>query len=128
MTAQKHIAVIGAGICGAAAVGALRAIDQTIKLSVFDKGWRPGGRLSTREPRDGGQFDHGAPIVHITQQEMLDALRPVIYAWPNGHLHSYIGQGKMSSLVNHLLDASRADVHLDTRIADLRNSPPTPLA
>lgn len=122
MTTPKHIAVIGVGICGAAALNALHAIDDTLQLSAFDKGWRPGGRLSTREPRGGGQFDHGAPMIHITQQEMLDELRPVINAWPDSHLHSYIGEDKMSSVVNHLLDASRATLFLDTRIVSIQPS------
>jgi len=50
-------AVIGAGVAGLACAQRLR--DAGRHVVVFDKGRRPGGRVSTRR-QDGYQFDHGA--------------------------------------------------------------------
>ncbi|MDF1663443.1 MAG: FAD-dependent oxidoreductase, partial [Planctomycetota bacterium] len=62
MKEQGRIAIIGAGIGGLSCAQALK--KQGIQVSLFDKGRRPGGRLSTRTHRLGNeekeQFDHGA--------------------------------------------------------------------
>lgn len=53
----KLVAVIGAGVAGLACAQRLQRAGRHVV--VFDKGRRPGGRVSTR--RSGGvQFDHGA--------------------------------------------------------------------
>ena len=53
----RLVAVVGAGVAGLACAQRLRAAGRHVV--VFDKGRRPGGRVSTR--RQGGlQFDHGA--------------------------------------------------------------------
>jgi predicted NAD/FAD-dependent oxidoreductase len=56
------VAVIGAGVAGAAAARALRDAGHVVTL--FDKGRGPGGRVSTR--REGElSFDHGAPCFRV---------------------------------------------------------------
>ncbi|MGK5025204.1 NAD(P)/FAD-dependent oxidoreductase [Janthinobacterium sp. RB2R34] len=57
MTATPHIAVIGAGIAGAACASALQ--QARLHVSVFDKSRGAGGRMSTRRGED-WQCDHGA--------------------------------------------------------------------
>lgn len=57
MTSPPHIAVIGAGIAGLSCATALQ--QAGFRVSVFDKGRGPGGRMSTRRG-DGWQCDHGA--------------------------------------------------------------------
>lgn len=53
------VAVVGAGVAGAAAARALSDAGHAVVL--FDKGRGPGGRVSTR--REGQRrFDHGAPF------------------------------------------------------------------
>lgn len=62
--AKHRIAIIGAGLAGAAAARALSA--RGISTVVFDKGRGPGGRLSTRRAAtDWGEvrFDHGAQFL-----------------------------------------------------------------
>ena len=54
---SRLVAVIGAGVAGLACAQRLRAAGRHVV--VFDKGRRPGGRVSTRR-QDGRQFDHGA--------------------------------------------------------------------
>ncbi|MEO1084907.1 MAG: FAD-dependent oxidoreductase, partial [Acidobacteriota bacterium] len=57
--AEKRIAIIGAGMAGLVAGRTLSDAGHAVRL--FDKGRRPGGRLSTREVRDNVlAFDHGA--------------------------------------------------------------------
>ncbi|MEO1365640.1 MAG: NAD(P)-binding protein, partial [Acidobacteriota bacterium] len=57
--ARKRIAVIGAGLAGLVAGRVLQDAGHAVRL--FDKGRRPGGRLSTRDVReDVLAFDHGA--------------------------------------------------------------------
>jgi predicted NAD/FAD-dependent oxidoreductase len=56
-SAVRAIAIIGAGVAGAAAARALADDDFTV--TVFDKGRAPGGRASTRR-QDDHAFDHGA--------------------------------------------------------------------
>jgi predicted NAD/FAD-dependent oxidoreductase len=51
------VAIVGAGIAGLACGAALQAAGQRVTL--FDKGRRPGGRLATRDS-PWGPFDHGA--------------------------------------------------------------------
>lgn len=52
-----HIAIIGAGLAGVSSAQRLQAQGHTVV--VYEKSWRPGGRMSTRETELGG-FDHGA--------------------------------------------------------------------
>ena len=62
--AKRRIAIIGAGLAGAACA---RTLDETGHACVlFDKGRGPGGRLSTRRvetPLGEAHFDHGAQFI-----------------------------------------------------------------
>ncbi len=72
---MTSIAVIGAGISGLsfgrALVNHSRNHQQQFNVTVFDKSWHPGGRVSTRKPSreyTGSvlyQFDHGAQYFTI---------------------------------------------------------------
>ena len=52
---MKNIAIIGAGMTGLSLAYNL----QEHNITIFDKSWRPGGRVSTRK-HDNYLFDHGA--------------------------------------------------------------------
>lgn len=57
MQSRAHVAIIGAGMAGAAA--ARRFADAGVTVTLFEKSRGPGGRMATRR-LDGGVFDHGA--------------------------------------------------------------------
>jgi predicted NAD/FAD-dependent oxidoreductase len=57
MPSQSHIAVVGAGLAGAACATALH--QAGFQVSLFDKSRGPAGRMSTRRG-EGWQCDHGA--------------------------------------------------------------------
>ena len=57
---MQSIAIIGSGICGLTIASALQ--DTGAKVTVYDKGRRPGGRAASRTIR-GCVFDHGAPAI-----------------------------------------------------------------
>lgn len=53
-----RVAVVGAGMAGLTAARTLT--DHGLHVRVFDKGRHPGGRMATRESRQGWLADHGA--------------------------------------------------------------------
>ncbi|MTI00370.1 NAD(P)/FAD-dependent oxidoreductase [Roseibium sp. RKSG952] len=55
---QSAIAVIGAGMAGLTAAGMLQ--EAGFRVTVFDKGRGPGGRMAVRRTDSGFSFDHGA--------------------------------------------------------------------
>ena len=57
---MKNIAIIGAGMTGLSLAYNL----QEHNITIFDKSWRPGGRVSTRK-HDNYLFDHGAHYLSI---------------------------------------------------------------
>ena len=71
---MKNIAIIGAGMTGLSLAYNL----QGNNISIFDKSWRPGGRVSTRKHGD-LLFDHGAHYLstshNVTQlKEVLNKI------------------------------------------------------
>ncbi len=57
-TDARHALIVGGGLSGLAAAGEL--VRHGWRVTVLDKGSRPGGRMSTRVSRSGVAFDHGA--------------------------------------------------------------------
>ena len=74
MYSIEHCLVIGAGISGLLVAKHLQS--HGVKVTVIDKGRRPGGRVSTKEHTD-GTFDHGAQF--ITTRDKL--FRNVVEGW-----------------------------------------------
>ena len=60
---MKNIAIIGAGMTGLSLAYNLKEHN----ISIFDKSWRPGGRVSTRK-HENSFFDHGAHYLSINYQ------------------------------------------------------------
>ncbi len=68
---MKNIAIIGAGITGLSL--AYNLSDNNV--TIFDKSWRPGGRVSTRK-NESILFDHGAHYLSINHD--AEQLRKVL--------------------------------------------------
>ena len=75
--------ILGAGVAGLAAAGALERAGGTV--TVLDKGRGPGGRVATRRV-DGQPVDHGIAYLHGSHPDFVAALRAVpatvIEGWP----------------------------------------------
>tara|TARA_Y100000768_G_scaffold217405_1_gene163882 strand:- start:93 stop:1067 length:975 start_codon:yes stop_codon:yes gene_type:complete len=67
----KNIAIIGAGMTGLSLAYNL----QEHNITIFDKSWRPGGRVSTRK-HDNYLFDHGAH--YLSTNHSVNQLSEVI--------------------------------------------------
>lgn len=109
------VAVVGAGVAGAACARALSDAGHVVTL--YDKGRRPGGRLSTRE--EGPlRFDHGAPYFTVRderfaryarawwQERVLTQWKGVIENETRAHAHELVklvGAPGMSSVVRRML-------------------------
>lgn len=69
-----RVAVIGAGMSGAAAAGALA--DHALNVTVFDKSRGAGGRMASRRS-EGFRFDHGA----VSFQARHESFRRTVRSW-----------------------------------------------
>jgi renalase len=101
----KNIAIIGAGLAGLTCAKVL--CESGHKVTLFDKGRGPGGRMSTRRmetPLGERHFDHGAPwflaeddgfvaVLEAWQQEGVTA------RWPDPAGPSWVGVPGMNALV-----------------------------
>ena len=61
------LAVIGAGVAGCALVAQLRRSGWQGPISLWEVGWGPGGRASTRRSREDAtlRINHGSPLLNI---------------------------------------------------------------
>lgn len=112
---MRKVAIVGAGIAGLACAAALgrRGFDAVL----FDKGRRPGGRLSSLQ-LDGKTWDFGAQFLLPGEgafAEQVAAWREagLVAAWPNGPEGALVGVPAMSTLV-----AAQCDRH-DVRFGAL---------
>ena len=120
---MAEVIIVGAGMAGAVAAGTLAAAGHRVR--VLDKGFAPGGRLSTRT-EDGAVFDLGAQF--LTAQS--EAFRSLVAQWeaagvvqpwfrgspdldapadPDGHVR-YRGTPSMRAVVSHLLTGHGVDL------------------
>jgi len=74
MPKPRHIAVIGAGIAGISCARTLAQAGHGV--TVFEKSWRPGGRMATRASPFGG-FDHGTQYFTVRDPRFALALTTV---------------------------------------------------
>ena len=76
---MKNIAIIGAGMTGLSLAYNL----QEHNITIFDKSWRSGGRVSTRK-HDNYLFDHGAHYLSINHS--VNQLNEVISRYNSGQV------------------------------------------
>lgn len=125
------VAVVGAGLAGAACAASLRATG--LSVTVFDKSRGVGGRMSTRRTpwtaTDGGihqvEFDHGTQQFHarhprfrawLTRAEadgVVTRWRPRVHAaWPPSvGREAWLPVPNMPALSRHLLDGLDLRLH-----------------
>ncbi|MEM8739112.1 MAG: FAD-dependent oxidoreductase [Planctomycetota bacterium] len=147
MSTTPHTLVVGAGIAGMTCAHKLS--EAGVRVTVLDKGRRPGGRLSTRVSRQGPVFDQGAQYFtakSVTFQQQTDAWcnAGVAARWdgPFVDLHAegdaptptrraaqrIVGLPGMGAIVTHLSETSGVHAGIDgphfaTRIVELRHGP-----
>ncbi|MDY7103937.1 MAG: FAD-dependent oxidoreductase [Actinomycetota bacterium] len=119
---RRDVAVLGAGLAGLAAAGALVAGGH--RVVVVDKGRSVGGRLATRRI-DGARLDHGAQFFTVRGDELRALVErlsgeSVVYEWcrgfgpePDGHPR-YATAGGMNNLAKQL--ATGLDVRVETQV------------
>ena len=133
-----RVAVIGAGIAGAACAASLR--EAGMDVSLFDKSRGVGGRMATRRAEwvatDGStlraEFDHGAQHIQARHPRFRAAMRraaaagvvaawsPKVHAaWPAPtHRESWVPLGQMQALARHLI--ADTPVHLNFQVQRLQ--------
>ena len=116
---SPEVAIVGAGMAGLACAAQLRAAG--VSVSVFDKGRRPGGRMSTRAIDERLSFDHGCqyfsandPIFERQVQLWIDAGVASVWSGNVADLEDgritqkqiarsrYVGVPEMASVCSHL--------------------------
>lgn len=119
-------AVIGAGIAGLACADVLARHDHAVTL--FDKGRRPGGRMSTRHldtPAGEATFDHGAQYftardpAFMAQVEQWERIG-LVARWPAAGPDAWVGVPSMNAPARHL--AAGLDVRPTARVGTIRRS------
>lgn len=136
-----RVAVIGGGIAGIAAAQTLA--DQNARVTVFDKGRGPGGRMSTRRT-DELRFDHGAQYFTARDERFARHVRSwvrdgVAALWPGriGQINReatitekdrnpgrFVGVPGMNSIVRSLSESlgANAQVRFGVRVASVHEA------
>ena len=106
----SQIAVIGAGISGIACARVLS--EAGLSVHVFDKGRRPGGRVSSRTVEKDGHdfsFDYGAqyftvrhPLFRSVTAKLAD--KGMVVPWPVAGEDAWVGTPRMATLIEGLAD------------------------
>ena len=123
---MKNIAIIGAGMTGLSLAYNL----QEHNITIFDKSWRPGGRVSTRK-HDNYLFDHGAH--YLSTNHSVVQLNEVISRYNLGQIIEIdfatdylknkktrkkiiIGQNGMNSIPKSIFDNIKVKSYLNSKI------------
>jgi len=124
-----RIVVVGAGLAGLAAGGALTAAGHDV--TVLDKGRSPGGRLATRRIGT-ATLDHGAQFFTVRSDRFAAVVEPhrssgLVYEWSRGFVDGgdgyprYAAHGGMNALAKVL--AHGLDVRAATMVFAIRAAP-----
>jgi len=103
-----HFAIIGAGMAGLACADGLQTVGHRVTL--FDKGRGPGGRMSTRRletPHGTVAFDHGAQYFTARDSCFLQLVRAwseagIASPWPLAGADAWVGVPGMNEVVKRM--------------------------
>jgi len=103
-----HVAIVGAGMAGLSCAETLSKAG--VKVTLFDKGRGPGGRMASRriETSQGtAEFDFGAQYFTarddcFAEQVSLWEQAGVVARWPAARADAFIGMPTMNAVLRHL--------------------------
>ncbi|WP_353229678.1 FAD-dependent oxidoreductase [Novosphingobium sp.] len=121
---MQHVAIIGAGISGLSCAQTLKLAG--FKVSLFDKGRGPGGRMASRriETTVGpAVFDFGAQYFTVRDAAFAEQVgsweaQGLVARWPIARPDAYVGVPAMNTIVRHL--AGLQDVTFSSLIKGLK--------
>lgn len=147
---SKTTLIVGGGLAGLTAAKTVAQAGDAGRITVLDKGRRPGGRMSTRISRSGPTFDHGAQYLtaksmSFNQQVNRWTRAGVVAEWggrivdlvegepprdTKRQATRYVGTPGMGSIIEHLADPSRRDAdkqvvdgpHFGVRVTSLKKT------
>ncbi|MEM8784132.1 MAG: FAD-dependent oxidoreductase [Planctomycetota bacterium] len=140
---RGHMLVVGGGLSGLTA--AIEWSQKARRVTVLDKGNRPGGRMSTRRSRSGVAFDHGAAylwaesLAFAQQLEKWEA-KGVVGRWDVDEHEAcrgefslkreasdrskFVGVPGMGSVVAHMVGVlPEGSVHFGVRVLRVERKP-----
>ena len=134
---SSNVAIVGAGVAGLTCATELQAAG--VSVSVFDKGRRPGGRMSTRHVDERFSFDHGCQYFSANDPSFERQLKSwmqvgVVSVWTGSVVEldggkitprkpkrtRYVGRPEMASVCNHL--AAPLNVHSGVDVNEVHRS------
>ena len=100
---MERIAIVGAGMAGLACAEALR--ERGFATALFDKGRKPGGRMSSRSgdsPAGPVGFDHGAQYMTVRDPAFVARLAAwreagIVAPWPAAGADAWVGVPAMNA-------------------------------
>ncbi len=107
---KLHVAIVGAGMAGLSCAAQL--VRAGHKVSLFDKGRGPGGRMSTRRmatPLGEAQFDHGAQYFTVRDPAFMAQVAcwsasGVAAPWPAAGTGAWVGVPTMNAVIKDMAD------------------------
>ncbi len=107
---KMQVAIVGAGMAGLSC--ASRLVRSGHKVSLFDKGRGPGGRMSTRRmqtPLGEAHFDHGAQYFTVRDPAFMAQVARwsasgVAAPWPAAGTGAWVGVPTMNAVVKEMAD------------------------
>jgi predicted NAD/FAD-dependent oxidoreductase len=115
-----HIAIVGAGMAGLSCAETLSTAG--VRVTLFDKGRGPGGRMASRriETTQGtAEFDFGAQYFTARDAYFADQVRQwerdgVVARWPAARHDAFLGTPTMNAILRHM--CSRHEVHFSSLV------------
>jgi predicted NAD/FAD-dependent oxidoreductase len=108
-----NVAIIGAGMAGLSAARVLA--DAGAKVSLFDKGRQPGGRLATRHAQ-GFTFNHGCQFFTARDPAFRAAIAPFSAAWDEAGPDRLAGVPDMATMAACLSNGLEPLQHAHVRV------------